>query len=88
MDIVRISSEYTVEIPEELRQTLPAGVELSIDVDEQGRLVLTPIESARSVLRETFGIWSDREDFPQTGVRYVQEIRHGNRLNNIEKQSK
>ena len=49
-------------------------------MDAQGRLVLTPLEQARSILDETFGMWADRTDIPKSGIKYMDKIRHGHRL--------
>jgi hypothetical protein len=40
-------------------------------------------EAWRSALATTFGMWADREDIPDDGVQYVQNIRRGHRLNDF-----
>lgn len=84
MVVTKISQEYTLNIPEQFRSALSAGQEVAVAVDEQGRLVITPVEQLRAVLMETFGMWADRTDLPADGVDYMDEIRRGNRLDHLE----
>ncbi len=84
MVITHISPEYTVNIPNEFRQLLAVGQEVAVSADSQGRLVITPIEQIRSVLMESFGMWADRTDLPQDSIAYVDEIRRGERLSQLE----
>ena len=83
MVTVQISPQYTVKIPETFRSQLRVGQQVAISVDTQGRLVLTPLEQARAVLDETFGIWEGRADIPKSGVKYMDKIRRGHRLKNL-----
>lgn len=80
MAVSRISSKHTLQIPDEFRKTLPAGQEVVITVDEQGRMVVTPVEKIRATLAESFGMWADRTDLPDDALRYVREIRKGYRV--------
>jgi len=57
-----------------------AGQEVSVSLDKQGRLIITPIEQVRAVLKETFGMWADRSDIPIDGTEYVDQIRRRRRL--------
>jgi bifunctional DNA-binding transcriptional regulator/antitoxin component of YhaV-PrlF toxin-antitoxin module len=88
MVTIKVSSNYTVKIPNEFRRGLRAGQEVAVSVDAQGRLILTPIEQVRAILQETFGMWSDRTDIPADGVAYVDQIRPGRRLDNMELRGK
>jgi hypothetical protein len=79
MIVTKISPQHTLKIPDEFRRILPAGEEVAVAMDAQGRLVVTPLEKIRAQLMETFGMWADRTDIPSDGVEYVNEIRKGRR---------
>jgi hypothetical protein len=81
MITIRISPEHTLHIPDQFHKLLPAGQEVAISSDAQGRLVITPLEQIHTQLLETFGMWADRDDLPTDSVDYVDEIRRGQRLN-------
>ncbi|MFZ5920072.1 MAG: hypothetical protein ACOYY3_03355 [Chloroflexota bacterium] len=80
MVVTRITPKYTLNIPDEFRKLLPAGQEVAITLDKQGRMVVTPIEKIHEVLAESFGMWADRTDLPADAREYVREIRKGYRL--------
>ena len=82
MVTITVNSDYTVKIPSEFRAGLRAGQKVSISLDKQGRLIIMPIEQIRSVLAETFGMWADRTDIPD-GAEYVEQIRRGQRLDDL-----
>jgi bifunctional DNA-binding transcriptional regulator/antitoxin component of YhaV-PrlF toxin-antitoxin module len=88
MVTIRVSSDYTVKIPSKFRAGLHAGQEVAVSLDKQGRLILTPIEQVRAILKETFGMWADRTDIPADGVEYVDQIRRGRRLDDLELRGK
>ncbi|GEM_PF-6655879 len=48
MVTIRVGSDYTVKIPSKFRRGLRAGQEVAINVDKQGRLIITPIEQVRA----------------------------------------
>lgn len=81
MIVTKISSEFTVSIPDEYREQFAPGQQIAVSADDRGRLVFTPIEQVRALLEETFGMWQDRTDIPTDGVAYMDEIRRGHRLN-------
>jgi bifunctional DNA-binding transcriptional regulator/antitoxin component of YhaV-PrlF toxin-antitoxin module len=83
METIRVGSDYSIKIPSRFRSGLKAGQEVVVSQDEKGRLILTPIEQVRKVLKESFGMWAGRTDIPQDGVDYMDEIRKGNRLNDL-----
>ena len=83
MATARVNPDYTVEIPDNLRAGLCAGQEVAISKDDQGRLIITPIEQVRAVLQESFGMWADRTDMPMDGAEYVDQIRRGRRLDDL-----
>ena len=83
MILTKIDQEYTVNIPPPFRSLLPAGQEIAISADTQGRLIITPIEHVRALLMETFGMWADRTDLPAESIDYVDEIRRGQRLDEM-----
>jgi hypothetical protein len=80
MVTVQIGPQYTVKIPELFRSQLRVGQRMAISVDAQGRLVLTPLEQARAILDETFGMWAGRADIPKSGIKYMDKVRRGHRL--------
>ena len=77
MVVTRITSKYMLSIPDEFRKALPAGQQVAITIDKQGRLVITPIEKIREALADSFGMWADRTDISSDAIRYVREIRKG-----------
>lgn len=83
MAITKISPDHSIKIPESLRQQLPPGQEVVINVDSHGRMVVTPVAQILSALRDTFGMWADRDDIPDDAVAYVNELRQGERLDAV-----
>jgi bifunctional DNA-binding transcriptional regulator/antitoxin component of YhaV-PrlF toxin-antitoxin module len=83
MVVTKITPKYTLSIPAEFRKALPAGQEVAITIDKQGRLVVTPIEKIREALAESFGMWADRTDLSADAIRYVREIRKGYRIDRV-----
>ena len=83
MVTTKIGSNYTIKIPKGFRTNLHIGQQVAVSVDGQGRLILTPMEQARAILEETFGIWAKRTDVPKSGIRYMDQIRRGRRLKNL-----
>jgi hypothetical protein len=83
MVTIRVNPDFTVKIPGKFRAGLRAGQELAISLDKQGRLIIMPIDQVRSIVQETFGMWADRTDVPADGITYVDQIRRGNRLDNL-----
>ena len=83
MVTVQISPQYTVKIPEYFRSQLRVGQKVAVSLDAQGRLVFTPIEQARAILDETFGMWAGRTDIPKSGIKYMDKIRRGHRLKHL-----
>jgi hypothetical protein len=87
MVLTKISPKFTLNIPSEFRKVLPAGQEVAITIDKQGRMVVTPIEKIHEALEASFGMWAGRKDIPADGVRYVREKRKGYRVDRIRKRS-
>lgn len=83
MVTVQIGPQYTVKIPEYFRSQLHVGQRVAISLDAQGRLVLTPLDQARSILDETFGLWAGRTDIPKSGIKYMDKVRRGHRLKDL-----
>lgn len=77
MIVTKISSGFTVSIPDEYREQFTPGQEVAVTTDAQGRLVVTPSEQIRALLVETFGMWRDRTDIPKDSIVYVDQIRRG-----------
>jgi hypothetical protein len=86
MVVSKIKPDYTLDIPDSFRQMFEAGQEVAISADAQGRLIITPVEQIRTLLLETFGMWAKRDDVSSEGVGYMDEVRHGHRLNEIASQ--
>jgi hypothetical protein len=84
MIVTRINQDYTLPIPDSFRRLLAVGQEVAISADAQGRLVVAPVERFRAVLMETFGMWADRTDQPADSLDYVDALRRGQRLDDLE----
>jgi bifunctional DNA-binding transcriptional regulator/antitoxin component of YhaV-PrlF toxin-antitoxin module len=84
MIITKIGKDYTLNIPQALRQKLTIGQEVGVSADIQGRLIVTPLEQIQTVLLETFGLWADRTDLPTDSIDYMDQIRQGQRLDQLE----
>lgn len=78
-----IDHDYRVTIPETLRQSLRIGDKLLVSVDQTGRIFLVPEDRALQILADTAGMWRDRTDIPSDGVEYVNQLRQGNRLQDL-----
>ena len=83
MVTIRVNSDYTVKIPSKFRAGLRAGQKVTVTLDKQGRLIITPMEHVRAILNETFGMWAGRSDIPEDGAEYVDQIRRGRRLDDL-----
>ena len=77
MVVTRNSPQYTVTIPDKCYSKIAAGQEITVSVDAQGRLIITPIEQVRAIPMKAFGLWANCTDIPQDGVEDVNKIRHG-----------
>jgi len=84
MVVTRITPKHTLNIPDEFRKALPVGQEVTITLDKQGRMVVTPSEKIRAALMESFGMWADRKDIPADSVKHVREVRKGYRIEKLE----
>jgi virulence-associated protein VagC len=79
MTRTRISPRYTLKIPAQFREVIRAGHKVDINSDDQGRLIITPLESPELALQATFGMWSERQDMPADAIVAVDQLRQGNR---------
>lgn len=86
MVVTRIDSDYTVHIPDALREDFEVGQEVAVSLDAQGRLIITPIEHIRARLQETFGMWANHPIVPPDGIEYMDGIRRGQRLSETRSQ--
>lgn len=84
MIVTKINQDYTLRIPDSFRRLLAAGQEVAVSADAQGRLIVTPVDQVRALLMETFGMWADRTDQPADSLDYVDDLRRGQRLNDLE----
>lgn len=85
MTTVKIEDGFRMTLPEELRNALCVGDELLASRDDEGRIILTAKSEMQQALDEAFGIWADRTDIPSDGVDYVNQIRNGNRFDELRK---
>ena len=84
MIVTKINPDYTLRIPDSFRRLLAAGQEVTVSADAQGRLIVTPVEQIRALLMETFGMWADRTDQSADSLDYVDDLRRGQRLDDLE----
>ena len=77
----RISPRSTLKIPAQFREMIRPGRRVDIKSDDQGRLIITPLESPEAALQATFGMWSEREDMPADALVAVDRLRQGRRFN-------
>ena len=62
-------------------------VAVLLPIAEYERLMareFTPIDKIRDTLMESFGLWANRTDQPADSVEYVNEMRQGQRLDDIQ----
>jgi len=64
MIVTTVDEQHRVRVPEALQDALAPGQRVAVSVDAHGRMVVTPVEHIQVVLRETFGLWSDRVEPP------------------------
>ena len=86
MVVTRIDSDYTVHVPDALREEFQVGQEVAVSLDAQGRLIITPVQQIRARLQETFGMWSEEPDAPLDGNEYVDSMRQGQRVSEARSQ--
>jgi hypothetical protein len=84
MIVTHINPDDTLPIPDSFRRLLAVGQEVAISADAQGRLIVAPVDRFRPVLMETFGMWANRTDQPADSLDYVETLRRGQRLDNLE----
>jgi hypothetical protein len=78
-----IEDGFRLALPPDVHHLVRVGHSVVVTVDEGGRIVLTPEPKALAALLGTFGMWADRDDVPADGVAYMDEIRRGQRLNDL-----
>ena len=83
MTKVLVEEGYQLSLPPELQSLAPVGTQFEVTIDEVGRIILTPESQIRTILMETFGMWSDRDDLPANGVEFMDDIRQGQRLDEL-----
>ncbi len=79
----KIEPDFRITIPEPLRDPLQVGDELLISTDPSGRIIITPEARIRAILQRTAGMWQGRQDIPDGGVEYVDNLRQGRRLRDL-----
>ena len=85
MTTILVKEGYQLNLPTELQAIAPVGTQFRVTVDPTGRIILTPEAQVRAILMETFGMWLDHQDVPADGVDYVNDIRSGRRLDQLER---
>jgi hypothetical protein len=83
MTKVLVEEGYQLSLPPELQSLAPVGSEFEVTVDEVGRIILTPESQIRTILLETFGMWSDRNDLISDGIEFMDDVRQGQRLDQL-----
>jgi hypothetical protein len=78
-----IEKGYRLVLPPEAQALVSVGTPVQVTIDKAGRIILTPESQAQAILRETFGMWADRDDIPPDGVTYMDEARRGQRLDDF-----
>ena len=75
MALTRVSPRFTLKIPAQYRALLRAGRNVAIEPDEQGRLIITPVEAHDAALHATFGLWASRDDMPADACAAADKLR-------------
>ena len=83
MTKVLVEEGYQLSLPPELQSLAPVGTQFEVTIDEVGRIILTPESQIRTILMETFGMWSGRDDLLANGVEFMDDIRQGQRLDEL-----
>jgi len=80
---------YSVLLPEEVRPHIAVGQRYMVTMGADGELVLTPVDERSivdlvdDILNRTAGMWRGREDIPDNGVDYVNQLRQARRLTDL-----
>ena len=80
---VLVEEGYHLSLPPELQSLAPVGTQFEVTIDQAGRIILTPESQIRTILLETFGMWSGRNDLPADGIEFMDNIRQGQRLDEL-----
>jgi hypothetical protein len=83
MTKVLVEEGYQLSLPPELQSLVPVGSEFEVTIDEVGRIILTPESQIRTILLETFGMWSDRNDLLSDAIEFMDDVRQGQRLDQL-----
>lgn len=83
MNRIQIEEGFRLTVPKELRREMKVGDEVIVTVDHAGRLVVLSEKRIRAVLQQTAGLWQGRDDIPNDGVKYVNQLRRGRRLRRL-----
>ena len=81
MQTIKVDKQFRITIPKEIHPLVEIGQEYIVSQDRAGRLILTPAARVKTILAHTAGLWQGRDDLPDTGIEYVDQMRSGNRLN-------
>lgn len=80
---VLVEEGFRLTVPKQLRSKLRVGDQMLVDVDRSGRIVLVSEARVRATLARTAGLWQGRTDLPRDGVKYVNRVRRGQRLQHL-----
>lgn len=80
---IQVEEGFRLTLPKEARTNLNVGDELIAIMDKPGQVILISASKVQEILQETFGLWANRTDIPQDGIEYMDEIRKGTRLDEI-----
>ena len=84
MTTIQIEANYRVTLPESLRGLLQVGDQVAVTQDTEGRIMIMSAGQIMERLQETFGLWANRPDFPTDGIAYMDQIRQGDRLDEVD----
>jgi len=80
---VLVEEGFRLTVPKQLRSKLRVGDQMMVDVDRSGRIVLLSEDRVRATLARTAGLWRGRKNVPTDGVKYVNRLRRGQRLQRV-----
>lgn len=84
MMVSRVDELFRITIPQEARTTVRVGEEYVVLPGKDGRFLLLPVSEVNGILARTAGMWQERDDVPTDGVEYVNRLRTGSRLADLE----
>lgn len=80
MMVSKVDELFRILLPPEARAGVQVGEEYVVLPGDNGRLLLLPVSQMEQILTRTAGMWQGRDDLPDDGVAYVNQMRSGGRL--------